>query len=50
MVVKRENAEDKMKMNKLAALCVFTAMLAVVPALSHSAEELFDTKTATLHI
>jgi tetratricopeptide (TPR) repeat protein len=50
MLVKRESREGKMKRNKLTVLCVFAAMLVVEPVVGHSAEELFDTKTATLHI
>ncbi len=35
--------------NKLTALCVLATMLVLAPALSHTAEELFDTKAATQH-
>ncbi len=38
-----------MKKNKLTVLCVFAAMLVVAPVLSHSEEELFDTKAAMQH-
>ena len=38
-----------MRNSKLTALCVLTVALMLVPVLSHSEEELFDTKAAAQH-